>query len=257
MLIKTTSPKIHLVIPDSHALPGYDNRRYDYIGHLINDIRPDVVVDIGDWFDMASLCSYDKGKKSFEGRRYHKDIEAGVEAQDRVKTIVDRQKRKRPRYIRTLGNHENRIQKLINISPEYDGLISLDDLLSKEYNWEQYDFNTPVEVDGIHYCHSFPSGAMGKPIGGENIGRMLIQKKHVSCTQGHSHLLDYAVRSTIDGRKISGLSVGCYLDYTPDFAASTSHLWDRGVVIKTQVEDGCYDFRFVSLRALEEEYGAL
>ena len=64
------SGKTHLVIPDSHAHPDYSNERYDWLAELILDIKPDVVIDIGDWFDMPSLCSYDRGTKGFEGRRF-------------------------------------------------------------------------------------------------------------------------------------------------------------------------------------------
>ena len=37
---------------------------------------------LGDHWDMASLSSYDKGKRAFENRRYKKDIEAGNVALD-------------------------------------------------------------------------------------------------------------------------------------------------------------------------------
>ena len=75
-----TAMRKHLIIPDSHALPGEDLRRYEWIGELIMEEMPDVIVDIGDWWDMASLCSYDKGTKSFEGRRYKEDVEVGHKA---------------------------------------------------------------------------------------------------------------------------------------------------------------------------------
>lgn len=247
--------KIHIVIPDSHARPGFNNDRYEWLGNLINDVKPDVVIDIGDWYDMESLSSYDKGKKAFEGRRYKKDIDSGLEAQDRLLSTIKKQKRKLPRFVRTLGNHENRINKMINLSPEFEGVLSMSDLQSKEYNWEEVEFNVPIVIDGIHYCHHFPSGAMGKPIGGENIGRMLLQKKHVSCTQGHSHLFDYAVRSTMDGNKIMGLSVGCFFDYEMDYAGPVNALYDRGVVIKRNVDGGRYDLEWVSMDRLKSEYG--
>ena len=48
--------------------------------NLIFEEKPDVVVCLGDWFDMASLSSHDKGKKSFEGRRYKQDVAVGVDA---------------------------------------------------------------------------------------------------------------------------------------------------------------------------------
>ena len=56
-------PKL-LIIPDAHAEPNYDNDRLTWLGNLIFEEKPDVVVCLGDWFDMASLSSHDKGKKS-------------------------------------------------------------------------------------------------------------------------------------------------------------------------------------------------
>lgn len=247
--------KTHLIIPDSHATPGKHNKRYEWLGHLINDVKPDVVVDIGDWWDMSSLCSYDKGTKSFEGRRYKADIDAGLDAQDRMFSIIRRQKKKLPRFIRTLGNHEQRIVKAIDRDPVLEGTIGLADLLSKDYGWEEYPFLTPVSVDGVIYQHYFTSGVMGRPIGGESHARSLVLKQLSSVTQGHSHLFDHHVRTDAGGRRIHGCVVGVYQDYDSDYAGPANKMWHRGVVIKREVEHGDYDIQWVSLKALKKAYG--
>jgi hypothetical protein len=59
----------HLVIPDQHAHPDFHNKRADWLGQLIKELRPDVVINIGDAADMPSLSSYDKGTKGFQGRK--------------------------------------------------------------------------------------------------------------------------------------------------------------------------------------------
>lgn len=74
----------HLLIPDVQAKEGVPLEHLDWIGQYILDKKPDVIVQIGDFADMPSLSSYDKGKKSFEGRRYKKDIAAAREAMDRL-----------------------------------------------------------------------------------------------------------------------------------------------------------------------------
>ena len=246
---------IHLIIPDSHAHPDHDNKRYEYLAHLINDIRPDVVVDIGDWWDMPSLCTYDKGTKGFEGRRYRKDIDAGIDAQDRIYHIIRKQKRKLPRFVRCLGNHENRINKAIERDAVLEGTISTDDLMSREYGWEEHPFLSPVCIDGITYQHYFTSGVMGRPISGEYAAHSLITKQLTSCTQGHSHLFDYCVRTGAHGRKLHGLVVGVYQDYDAEYAGPANKLWYPGVVIKQNVEDGHYDLQHVSLKTLKDLYG--
>lgn len=246
------SGKVHLIVPDSHAHPDFHNKRYDWLGHLINDVKPDVVVDIGDWFDMASLCSYDRGKKSFEGRRYHRDIAAGIEAQDRVLSIVRKQKKKLPRFVRTLGNHENRISKAVEGDPILEGTIGLSDLQSREYGWEEYPFLVPAEIDGVHYAHFFTSGVMNRPVPN---AKQLLVKKMRSCTMGHSHLFDHAVEAAVDGTKINALICGVYQDYDADYAGPANKMWSRGVIVKRGVENGQYDLEWISMKRLKQEYG--
>lgn len=249
------SGKTHLIIPDSHSHPDHDNKRYEWLGQLINDIRPDTVIDIGDFWDMPSLCSYDKGTKGFEGRRYKRDIDAGLDAQDRLMSIIRKQKKKLPRFVRTLGNHENRITKAVDRDPILEGTIGLSDLQSRENGWEEIPFLTPVEIDGVSYQHYFTSGIMGRPISGERHAQTLILKQLASCTQGHSHLFDYCVRSDVRGQKIHGCVVGVYQDYIADYAGPANALWNPGVVVKRGVENGSYDIEHISLKRIKDAYG--
>lgn len=242
----------HLIIPDSHADPDHNLDRYTWLGNLIVDIKPDVVVDIGDWFDMASLCSYDKGQKSFEGRRYSRDIAAGVEAQDRLLGPLRRAKRKLPRFVRCLGNHEERILRAINGDPVLEGTIGLNDLQSKEYGWEQYDYKDVVEIDGVHYSHVFISGVKGLPVTSANL---LLSKHHTSCTMGHVHTFDYSIQRRTGGEHIHGLFCGVYQDYAAGYAGPANELWRPGVVIKRGVEAGNYDLEWISMNRIRDAYG--
>ena len=52
-----------LVIPDCHAAPEYDNDRFTALGNFIVDEQPNIIVCLGDFGDMPSLSSYDKGTK--------------------------------------------------------------------------------------------------------------------------------------------------------------------------------------------------
>lgn len=252
MTIKGKS-KVHLVIPDSHAAPGHSNYRYDILAKLIIDLKPDAVIDIGDWWDMPSLSAYDKGTRSFEGRRYWKDIEIGIDAQDRIYSRLKARKKKFPKFIRTLGNHEHRIDRAIEKDPAIlDGVISTNDLMSKEHGWEEIPFLQPVTVDGVNYCHYFVSGVMGRPV---SSARALLNKQYASCTMGHAHTFDYFNHTNVEGKRFHGLICGVYQDYDPKFAHGSTHLWRRGVCIKRNVAGGDYDLEWVSMKRLYEVYG--
>lgn len=245
--------RTHLVIPDSHAHPNFNNDRYTWLGHLIDDIKPDVVVDIGDWWDMPSLCSYDRGTKSFEGRSYKKDIEAGIEAQDRIYSIVRKSKKKLPRFVRTLGNHENRINRAVELDRVLEGTIGTKDLMSKEYGWEEHKFLDNVEIDGIDYAHYFVTGVSGRPIGGEHPAYSLLSKRFKSSSCGHVHTFDYCIRTSGEN-KIHGCVVGVYQDYHADYAGQANKIWNPGVVLKHEVSNGQYDIEHISLDRIRKAY---
>lgn len=254
-----------MIIPDSHAKDGVPSDRFKWAGALAVRRKPPVIVNLGDLADMESLCSYDRGRKDFEGRRYKKDIAAVHEALEAFETPIrkynEQQKRNRklqykPRKVLVLGNHEDRISRATQIHPELEGAIGLHDLKYKDFGWEVLPYNIPIEIDGVWYCHTFPSGVRGEPISGMNVAASLLAKLMTSCTVGHNHLFDYAIRALPSGQKVHGLSAGCFLDENQHekYAAAVEYLWARGLVYKHNVSKGQYDLEFISLSRLENLY---
>ena len=249
----------HVVIPDAHAKKGDKNDRAIWLGRLICDLKPDTVVDLGDSADMPSLCSYDKGTKSFEGRRYKDDINAYLDFQDKLWTTVRSSKKRLPRNrVRLIGNHEQRIERAINVQPTLEGVIGYSDLQLDRYytNVVGYVGSTPgtVELDGIIYAHYLTSGVAGRPISGEHLAYTLLTKKFQSCTVGHNHTLDYCTRTNGRGEKIMGLCAGVFNERHMTWAGEMNKLWSRGIVIKRNVDRGVYDLEWVSYERLRKEY---
>lgn len=252
--------RTHLVVPDSHAHPDHNNDRADWLGELIADVKPDVLVHIGDSADLASLSSYDKGKRQFQGRSYRKDVDSHLEFQERMFAPIKKLRRRLPYSVFCIGNHEHRITRAVDLSPELEGTIGLKDLQLN--NWYDkvvdYEGSTPgvITIDGISYAHYFVGGIAGRPLGGLHAGYSITTKKHSSATCGHSHLLDMCVTNNIQGNAIIGLTVGCYQDYTNDWAGEVGNLWNRGVVLKRFVDGrGNYDLQWISLSSMKAIYG--
>ena len=252
--------KTHLIIPDPHAHPDYNNDRADWLASLIKDVKPDVVINMGDQWDMESLNGYDKGSKSSHGRNYKDDIDAGLEFSERLWGPVKRTKKRMPRKVFLEGNHERRIHTAIQANHVMDGALSYKDLdLERHYDdIIMYNGGTPgiFSLDGILYAHYFVSGVMGRAISGEHPAYSLLTKKFVSCTAGHLHTLDYCKRTNGDDNPIHGLVAGVYQDYNSKWAGEVNKLWWRGVVVKRNVENGTYDPQFISIEALRKEYGS-
>lgn len=251
--------KTILVVPDQHAHYRQNNDRADYLAGLTIDLKPDVVINMGDAADMPSLSEYDKGKRSYVGKSYKQDIEAHLEFQERWWEPVRATKKKMPFRVVLEGNHEHRIEKALDLSPELAGTIGFKDYQFEDYYHEviRYDGNLPgiFKHEGILFAHYFPTGVSGRPMGGISPGRMLVQKNKVSSVASHVHVLDFCTERNVDGQTINGLVAGCYQDYINDWAGAAGKFWQAGVCILRNVSAGNYDFQWVSIEVLRKEYG--
>lgn len=227
-----------LIIPDAHAHPDYDNERFSALGNLIVEERPDTILSIGDMADMPSLSSYDKGKKGFEGRRYDRDVSSLNDALTRlflgVKSYNKGRRRKyKPRTVITLGNHEDRISRVSEFQPEFEGKVGIRDLELDKHFDTVVPFREQITLHGITFSHYFSSGLKGQPITGEHIAATMCNKLHMSAVQGHSHLFNHTERTRPDGEKIFGLSCGCYShpEMIEGWNKGQHHMWWHGIVI--------------------------
>ncbi len=250
----------HLILPDPHAHPDWDNKRADWVGKLIVDLKPDVFVNLGDQWDFPSLSAYDKGKASFHGRNYFKDLSAGLEFSDRLWAPIKRAKKRRPFSVFLEGNHEERQSRVLELQPELDGAIGWDQLqLERSYDKiVRYTGSTPgiIEIDGITYAHFLLTGVSGRPSSAEHPAYTILSKQFQSSVVGHLHVLDYCQRTTVSGKRIHALVAGCGTDQVAPWAGEEiCKMWCPGVAILHNVNQGDFDFEWVSLKRLEQMYG--
>lgn len=246
--------KTHLIIPDTQCKPGVPLDHCGWAGQFVADRQPDVVVCLGDWWDMPSLSSYDKGKKSFEGRRYKADIEAGRKAMELFMAPM-RKMRKKPRLVFLIGNHEQRIQRAIEDDPKLDGTIGYQDFGLD--GWEVYPFLQVVVIDGIAYSHFFPrsaNGSIAQTKQGAPDAKAQLMREGRSCTAGHKQGLDIKPLS-LGGRLQWGLIAGSFYQHDEDYLSPQGNDHWRGLVVKHQVKDGYYDPMIVGMDYLRQRYG--
>ena len=257
--------KKHLFIPDTQIRPGVPMDHLEAVGNFILEKQPDVVVQAGDWADMHSLSSYDQGTRAGEGARYEADISAANEGLARLMDPIRKYNSRRrtykakqyqPRFVVTLGNHENRIARHINSYPVLEGRLSADDIHFRRYGWDVYPFLEVVHLDGIQYSHYFPRNAQGRVVQthrGAPSASIQARREMCSSTSGHLQGLDYAIIQT-GARLVHGLIAGSFYMHEEDYLSPQGTAYWRGVVLKNEVEDGHYDPCFISLNYLLREY---
>jgi len=249
-----------LVIPDVQVKPGNDFKFLNKIGHYIIDKQPDVIVQIGDFADMASLSSWDIGKKSFEGRRYKADVGASREAMNSLleplwtfneKARKNKEKQYKPRLVLTLGNHENRINRAVNDDPKLEGVLSVDDLKYKEFGWEVYDFLDVVVIDGVAFSHYFVTGVAGRPAG---TAAAQFRKCNMSCVAGHQQGIQIHTGSRADGKSLTSIIAGSCYEHDEDYLGPQGNNHFRGILMLHDVVDGQFNFMSVPLSFINSKY---
>lgn len=251
----------HLVVPDTQVKPGGGVDHLRWAGQYAAEKRPDVIVHIGDHWDMPSLSKYDVGKKGFEGRRYLADIQAGNAALDAFMqpVVQERERRERnkkarwnPRLVFTLGNHEDRMNRAMEDNAVLDGMMGIQDTNLLDHGWEVVPYLEVRVIDGIAYSHYFTSGVMGRPV---SSARLMLTKKHMSCVMGHVQDREIAYAKRADGTRMTGIFAGIFYEHDEEYLnPQTNESW-RGIWMLNEVRDGQFDEMPVSLDYLRKKYG--
>jgi hypothetical protein len=250
--------KKHVVIPDCQVKPGDPIDHLEWAGNYIAEKRPDVIHQIGDFNDVASLSTHAKGLE-LESKRYKDDCDYGREALNLFfKPIWKAQKASRksklewrPQYQLYLGNHEQRIIRFCNENPRIASTLSLVDLGYEEFGWKVFPFLQVEVVDGVAFSHYFTSGVLGKPV---TSARALVQKKHMSCVMGHVQKREVHYEYDALGKKLTGIFSGVFYQHDETYLGPQGNKVDRGIWVLYNVQDGAFNEQFVPLDYLKHSY---
>lgn len=255
---KSDAPIKCLVIPDMQIKPGIDMTFVHCIGKYILAKRPDAVVNLGDMADMESLSSYDKFKRSYEGRRYKNDVESTITAQKILWKPTDDynaahpNKQYKPRRIFLGGNHEDRGNRVTQVDPMLEGTISInDDLKLKDYWDEVHEFMRVVVINGVAFSHYFGTGPMNRPC---STAAQQLTKMHMSCISGHQPGRQTSTGKAADGRLITSIIAGSSYDYDLDYMGIQGNKHWRGVIMLHNMINGEFDEVYVPTNYLKEKY---
>lgn len=243
------------LIPDTQVKPDVPTNHLGAAGNYVVDKKPDVIVHIGDHWDLPSLSSYEKkGSKYFEGKRVIKDIQAGNDAMDEFNRPIEEynakmrrmhEKQYKPRKIFCMGNHEDRIFRAIQADPALDGLLSYDLLNLK--GWEVHPFLDIVEIEKVWFSHYFINTlSLKKNVICGTIDNKL-QKVGNSFVMGHQQTLQFGAHYTNAGTAHIGMVAGAFYQHHEDYMGRQgNHHW-RGAAMLNQLINGEFDPMFLSI----------
>lgn len=255
-----SSARRHLIIPDAQIGPGVPTEHIEWAAQAIVRYQPDVLVVIGDWWDMPTLSSYEKpGSKFMEGRRIQDDVDVGNEAfrrlvapmeAEQARRVAGKRKYWNPEKHFFFGNHEDRITRALSQEPKYQGLLSLD--LLETPGFERHKFLEIVDIDGIQYSHYFQNTKSKHAIGGSIDNRL--NKIGVSFVQGHEQGLLYGIRQYPGKLTRHGLVAGSFYLHDEHYRGAQGTGEWRGIVVLNEVINGQYDIMPLSMSYLGREF---
>lgn len=255
-------PRRHYVIPDVQVRPGDITDHLDWIAQDIVRRKPDVIVCIGDFYDLPSLSKYSPaGGTEKEGARLLSDIQAGDAAMHQLTAPIfaetarlkrNKEKGWNPRMVFTEGNHEYRAARFASDDARFEGVVGTHLCNVEAFGFERHKFKQPVEIDGVWYVHFWQSPHSDRPISGTIDNRL--NKLGFSFVQGHEQGKRYTDRPLPNGKTLHGMVVGsCYLGAEAYRGPQARNEW-RGVAVLHDVRDGDMSPMFLDLAYLCREY---
>ena len=244
------------MIPDCQVKPDVDTSHLKWANGYIRDKKPTIIVQLGDMWDMESLSSYDRGKRSAEGKRYRADIEAGNKGLQLLTKGIDTRTYRPKRYI-LRGNHEYRIERAANDSAYLEGTLDYSLFNDRKLGWRPVPFLRPLWLMGIGFSHYWPrssNGSVSQLLRGAPSAREQCKRECASTTAGHKQGLDVAIVPA-GNRVLRGLVCGSFYLHDESYMGPQGNDYWRGLIMKHEVEDGNYVLNEVSMSWLKKKYG--
>lgn len=242
------------ILPDAQVRKGVPIDHLAAYGRYIAAKQPDVIVCIGDFADVPSLSTYSQpGSIDSEGARWQHDKESVWTAMEAFLSPIAKVAGYKPQMVMTYGNHEDRITRAICADPKrLMGTLSLDDLRYEAYGWTTVPFLQPITIAGVAFCHYFPGGIMGRPVGS---ARQILTKLHMSAFAGHQQGRDIAYAKRADGGDLTAIISGSFYQHNETYLSPFTNKHWRGAYFLHEVKDGSFDEMALSIGYIMRRFG--
>jgi len=203
-----------IAVGDLH-FPDHNPECLSILLQFIDDFKPDHLLLTGDMLDMASISSFNKKKpKLTEGKRLKREYKG---FQKLVLDKIDSRVTDSCQKYFFVGNHEYRIDRLIEAEPQYEGFIELENNLNLN-DYKIIPFNEVYNLGEMYFMH----GDYYNKYHAEKNAR--IYGKHIFNWHVHTNQV-YTMHSPINRLPRQGVSVGCMCNKNPEYMKNKPNHW--------------------------------
>jgi len=196
------------------------------------EFRPDIFILGGDQMDMNCISFFNKGKpKLVEGQRLKNEYKGfQCDILNRFESVL----KKKCRKIFFIGNHEYRVQRIIECEPQHEGFIEIENNLRLK-NWDVIEYNDVVKIGHMFFIHGLYV----------NIHHA---KKHLQVYgdqifYGHVHDNQiYTSTTPIDNLPKQAVGVGCLCNKNPNYMRNRPNSWIHQFMFFYLFPDGTFTY---------------
>jgi len=201
---------------DMHC-PQHDPRAVRWALDVVNNIKPQRVVLLGDVVDFLAVSRFPKSAEQKLGLQ--KELEA---ARKFINTLRKRLRRREVVFL--IGNHCVRMQKyLYKQAPELAGIpeLATPRLIGVPESWKIVPYNHPHWEQGVMTIHGTRWS--------RNACNAYLNDYGCSVVAGHSHRANMVNRKLPNGKVITAVESGCLCDLKQNYSAITN--WVHAVTL--------------------------
>lgn len=246
-------------MPDAHVTESSDLTRFQHVADIIDNERPDVIINMGDFTALNSISHWDKDKRlTMEGQRYQKEMEkcnAALNIIDhRIQSIIMKQRIQKTKQYQVKkyyleGNHEFWIWKFLEDNPSMKGHVNLHkDLALRARNWNVIPYKEYLEIQDILFTH-IPFNGSNQPISGSDITTVASRYTSKSLVFAHTHRLETKTFRWLGASNpVQILTCGCFFETKAESSFDLNN-W-KGIVMLDVFAPGRFEIRTYSLERM-------
>ena len=230
--------QIYLALGDLH-IPEHNMPAVKSILYMMDDIKFDGLVNIGDYLDFGCISHWNKTKKlTSEGLKLKEDYIIG-------NAILDEFDKRLPEGCDKhfmFGNHEDWYYQFIECNPMLEGMLHpTNELKLKERGYKVYEqYNDIFRIGQLNFTHGIYTG-------------LHYVKKHIDELKtnvmfGHLHSQRERYESSPAKQlSIAGYALGCLCSMSPDFMKGRPNKWTNGFAVVYFYPNGDFEVRLIRI----------
>ena len=248
-----------LIIPDLHQDPRHPDRInvLKWIARFGAEKDFKRVVQLGDWSTWDSASSHDKND-TLKGQQKPSITDDMNNLIEGLRMWQAAKGDWRPKQLITLGNHEHRLERFENKTPETSGVFSQRrDEIFTQFGWQVSPYSEVRYVCGVGLTHH-PTNAAGRAFGGKTGAQRAANEAACSMIYGHTHAWKFVPAAKLGPMVgVDMLEAGCAMKWgeVEAYAMHSNNDWWWGVTEVTLWGGRIHEVARTSMLTLQKKYG--